>query len=105
MTNYEIAISVVRKVTSVSRSKILSASRVWPAVEARQLIVLLLSKDGATDETISWGLNRKRGAILKARHNALSALILSKAFKQKYDKCLALYEEGKSLRVSKNSMS
>lgn len=100
MNNNEIAISVVGKVTGVSKMTILSRTREWPAVEARQLIILLLSRDGVTDEAISWTLNRGRGAILKSRHNANDALRLSKLFREKFDKALQMYEHQKSLRVS-----
>lgn len=100
MDNKEIAITVVSKVTGVAKSTILSRTRIWPAVEARQLIVLLLSRDGATDETISWILNRGRCAILKSRHNATDSLKLSKTFRAKFDKASEMYETQKSLRVS-----
>lgn len=100
MTNNEIAISVVSKVTSVAKSKILSATRKWPAVEARQLIILLLHNDGLNDEAISWVLKRTRVTILKARHTANDGLRFSKLFHQKYDKCLTLYEKEKSIRIS-----
>ena len=100
MSNNEIAIAVVSKVTGVSKSHILSPSREWPAVEARQLIVLLLYYDGATDESISWVLNRKRGAILKSRHNALNTLDVSKVFKDKFNRIKSMYNEQKSLRIS-----
>lgn len=100
MDNKEIALSVVSKVTGVAKSTILSRTRVWPAVEARQLVILLLSQDGATDEAISWMLNRGRCAILKSRHNATDSLRISKIFREKYDKISALYEHQKSLRIS-----
>ncbi len=100
MDNKEIALSVVSKVTGVAKSRILSRSREWPAVEARQLIILLLYRDGATDENISWMLNRGRCAILKSRHNANDALRLSKLFRDKFDKISEMYERQKSLRVS-----
>ncbi|MEE0978645.1 MAG: hypothetical protein UH625_04470 [Muribaculaceae bacterium] len=99
MTDYEIAISVVSTVTGVSKNTILSPGRHWPAVEARMLIVLLLSNDGATDETISWVLNRKRGAILKSRHNAFDSMDISKTFRDKYQRVKNMYEERKSLRL------
>lgn len=100
MSNNEIAISVVSKLTGVSKKTILSPSRQWPAVEARMLIVLLLSYDGATDESTSWVLNRKRCAILKARHNALATKDISKVFRDKFNRAKAAYDEQKSLRVS-----
>lgn len=105
MNNSEIAIAVVSKVTGVSKSTILSPCRQWPAVEARMLIVLLLSHDGATDESTSWVLNRKRGAILKSRHNAVSCLEYSKVFRDKFSKASELYEQQKSLRLSQDRMS
>lgn len=100
MSNHEIAISVVSKLTGVSKKTILSPSRQWPAVEARMLIVLLLMYDGATDESTSWVLNRKRGAILKARHNALATKDISRVFRDKLNQAKAQYEEQKSLRES-----
>lgn len=100
MDNKEIAISVVSRATGVAKSTILSRTREWPAVEARQLIILLLSRDGATDEVISWTLNRGRCAILKSRHNANDALRLSRLFREKFDKVSKMYECQKSLRVS-----
>lgn len=100
MDNKEIALTVVSKVTGVSKSTILSRTRIWPAVEARQLIILLLSRDGATDETISWILNRGRCAILKSRHTATDTLRLSKVFRDKFNKASEMYESQKSLRAS-----
>lgn len=100
MDNKEIALTVVSKVTGVAKSKILSRTRVWPAVEARQLIILLLCRDGATDEAISWMLNRGRCAVLKSRHAATDSLRLSKLFRAKFDKASEMYENQKSLRVS-----
>ncbi len=100
MDNKEIALTVVSKVTGVAKSTILSRTRIWPAVEARQLIILLLYRDGATDESISWILKRGRCAILKSRHTATDSLRLSKLFRAKFDKASELYEHQKSLRVS-----
>lgn len=100
MSNRDIAISVVSKITKVPKSKILSDSRKFPAVEARMLIVMLLSSEGYTDIEISWGLNRKRGAILKSRHNALNLLAVSKPFRDKYNSAKDAYHEQKSLRLS-----
>lgn len=100
MDNKEIAIAVVSKVTGVAKSTILSRTREWPAVEARQLVILLLARDGVTDEAISWMLNRGRCAILKSRHNANDALRFSKLFREKFDKSSEMYEHQKSLRVS-----
>lgn len=60
MDNKDIALAVVSKVTGVAKTTILSRTREWPAVEARQLVILLLYREGATDEAISWMLNRGR---------------------------------------------
>ncbi len=100
MDNKEIALTVVSKITGVAKSTILSRTRVWPAVEARQLIILLLYHDGATDESISWILKRGRCAILKSRHSATDSLRISKLFRAKFDKASEMYESQKSLRVS-----
>lgn len=100
MTIYEIAINAVSKVTGVSKSTIISPTRVWPAVEARQLIILLLSRDGMSDESISWVLKRGRIAILGSRHNANDLLSISKQFKSKYDKAKSIYDQQKSLLAS-----
>lgn len=100
MDNKEIALTVVSKITGVSKSTILSRTRVYPAVEARQFIVLLLSRDGATDETISWVLNRGRVAVLNSRHHANDALQFSRLFREKFAKISEMYEHQKSLRVS-----
>lgn len=100
MDNKEIALMAVSKVTGVAKSTILSRRRVWPAVEARQLFVLLLSRDGANDEKLSWMLNRGRCAILKVRHSANDSLRYSKLFREKFNKISEIYEHQKSLRVS-----
>lgn len=100
MTNNELAIAIVSKVTGVAISTILSPSRVYRAVESRMLIVLLLSRDGIPDGPISLLLNRTRVAILKSRQSALFALEYSKIFRDKFSKASELYEQQKSLRVS-----
>lgn len=100
MDNKELAIFVVSKFTGVAKSTILSDTRKWPAVEARQFVILLLFHEGATDETISWMLNRGRCAILKSRHNAMDSLRLSKIFRAKFNKISEMYEHQKSLRGS-----
>lgn len=100
MDNKEIVLAVVSKVTGVAKSTILSRSRVWPAVEARQLIILLLHYDGAVDEYIAATLRRGRPAIVRSRHTAFDSLRFSKLFREKYDKATAEYEYQKSLRVS-----
>lgn len=105
MTNSELAILAVSKVTTVPKSIILSATRIWPAVEARQLVILLLSNDRAPDGAIALTLNRGRCSILKSRHNAVEHLRYSTLFRHKYNKCMELYEKRKSLRISENAVS
>ncbi|MFG6385467.1 MAG: hypothetical protein K1V80_03175 [Muribaculaceae bacterium] len=100
MYNNELAISVVSSVTGISKSTILSPSRKWPAVEARMLITLLLSHDGATDEATSLVLNRSRVSTLKSRHNAIDMMDISKVFRDKFNRIKQLYDEQKSLRIS-----
>lgn len=100
MDNKDIALAVVSKVTGVAKTTILSRTREWPAVEARQLVILLLHRDGASDELISWSLKRGRCAILKARHSAIASLRFSSLFRNKFDKASEMYETQKSLRVS-----
>lgn len=100
MYNNELAISVVSTVTGISKSIILSPSRTWPAVEARMLIVLLLSHDGATDESTSCVLDRSRVSILKSRHNAIDMMDISKVFRDKFNRIKQMYDEQKSIRIS-----
>lgn len=100
MDNKEIAIVAVSHVTGISKSRILSSSREWPLVEARQLITLVLSKVGYTDESIGLALNRKRPTVLKSRHRAEGYMAVSALFREKFDKAYSRYEHEKSLRVS-----
>lgn len=100
MTDNEIAIKVVSKVTGLTATKILSASRKWPEVEARMLIIRLLFEDGLKDEHISCSLKRCRIAIYRARQRASEWLSLSMAFRMKYDRAKKLYEQEKSLRIA-----
>lgn len=100
MTNSEIAINVVSKITGVSTKDIRSSSRKFKTVECRMIIVLLLKREGLSDESIGWSLNRARVTILKARRVAEDTLIYSKTFKDKFSKAHELYTKQKSLRVS-----
>lgn len=100
MDNSEIAINVVSKVTGVSPKAILSPSRKFKVVECRMLVVLLLKRDGLSDESISWSLNRGRVTILHSRRVAEDTLDYSKTFREKFNKAHELYTEQKSLRVS-----
>lgn len=98
MTDHEIAIHSVSRITGVSTSRILSRSREWPVVEARRIVVLILHEEGLPDLTISYVLRRGRGAILKIRHVATDYRDVSKVFNDKYLKSKNLYEHEKSLR-------
>jgi len=100
MDNKEIAIVAVSHVTGISKYRILSPSREWPLVEARQLVTLVLSTDGYNDESIGYALKRGRCAILKSRHNAKGYMAVSALFREKFDKAYSMYEREKSLRVS-----
>ena len=100
MTNPELAINSVAKVTGVSPKRIVSRSREWTVVEARRLVVLILHSDGMSDLPISLVLNRVRPAGLKMRHVATDYLDMSKVFNEKFLKAKGIYEHEKSLRVS-----
>ena len=100
MLNKENAIKAVTRATRISTSEMLSESREWPCVEARMLLVYLLSQEGMTDEAISWVINRKRVAVLKARHNAVEQLEVSRQFTEKWNQVKSLYDEYQSVRVS-----
>lgn len=77
-------LDAVANVTGVSRKRILSDSRQWPAVEARMLSVLVLNWLGLPDIKIAWILNRQRPTVCKSRHAALNLLDCSITFKDKY---------------------
>lgn len=100
MTNDELTISVVAKATGVSKAKILSPSRRWIYVEARMLLILLLSSEGATDERIGWVIGRSRPTVTKSRHTAHGLTLYSASFRDKYNKIKSDYHEQKSLRLS-----
>lgn len=76
----------VTKVTGVSRSRILSDSRLWPVVEARMLSAIVLKRLGLIDTKIGWLLNRGRSSICKSRHAGEDLLQVSKTFKDKFQK-------------------
>lgn len=83
-------IDAVTKVTGVSRKRILSESRLWPAVEARMLAMLVFRSLGLIDVKIGWFLNRGRASICKSRNNAIKQLEYSKTFKEKFQKAQSI---------------
>lgn len=92
MTDTETVFNAVAKATGISRAKMLSKSRLWPIVEARMLFILFLSRQGNTDELISWKLGRNRTTILKARHNAENYIGISRTFAGKFKRLTEIYE-------------
>lgn len=77
-------IAAVAKATGVPGKKILSKSKVWPCVEARLLLILLLSHTGLVDQKIAWTVGRGRASVCKSRHVAENLLDVSKTFRQKF---------------------
>lgn len=82
--NTEGIIAAVAKATGVPGKKILSKSKVWPCVEARLLLILLLSHTGLVDQKIAWTVGRGRASVCKSRHVAEDLLDVSKTFRQKF---------------------
>lgn len=87
----------VHHVTGVTKAKITSRSRRWPIVEARMLVVLLLSRLGYDDLKIALAIERNRTTILKSRHHAEDYLSVSAIFRYKFLKISELYEDSKSI--------
>ena len=100
MTDHQIALDVVSRTTRVSRKLIVSRSRLGNIVEARNLFILLLARDGVRDEYISWILNRCRPTITLARHTATDLVESSAVFRHKYLLVKESYDRRKSLRKS-----
>lgn len=98
MTDIEIAIKVVGKITGIPSKTILSKNRTHSVVEGRMLIILLLKGDGKSDELIGWMLKRSRVAILGMRNVATDLLTYSKSFRDKYQKAHESYVKQKSIR-------
>lgn len=97
MQDSEIVFAAVYNVTGVSKTKMLSRSRLWPAVEARMLFVLLCARLGQDDQTIAWSLQRDRTTILSARHKAEDYINISKSFSDKFNKLTECYATAKSV--------
>lgn len=76
----------VTKVTGISRTRLLSDSRLWPVVEARMLSAIVLNRLGLVDEKIATMLNRGRSTMCKSRHAGEDLLQVSKTFKDKFQK-------------------
>lgn len=76
----------IAKVTAVDRKKMLSDSRMWPAVEARMLAALVMNRMGLVDAKIAWLLNRGRSNVCKIRHTGENLMQVSKTFKDKFQK-------------------
>lgn len=79
-------LDAVTKVTGISRTRLLSESRLWPVVEARMLSALTLNWLGLDDLRIAWVLNRGRSSVCKSRHAAMWQHEYSKTFKDKFQK-------------------
>lgn len=82
----DIVLDAVTKVTGVSRSRLLSDSRLWPVVEARMLSAIVLNRLGIVDELIGLMLNRGRSTVCKSRHAGEDLLQVSKTFQDKFQK-------------------
>lgn len=76
----------VTKVTGISRTRLLSDSRLWPVVEARMLSAIALNRLGLVDDKIASMLNRGRSTMCKSRHAGENLLLVSKTFKDKFQK-------------------
>lgn len=97
MPDSEIVFAAVYNVTGVSKTKMLSRSRLWPAVEARMLFVLFCARLGQDDQTTAWSLQRDRTTILSARHKAEDYISISKSFSDKFNKLTEYYATAKSV--------
>lgn len=91
MTDSEIVMDIVSKVTGISKKKMLSKLRQWPVVEARMLYMLFCSRKGYTDQQIAWALSRNRTTVLKSRVKAEDYLKVSRVFAEKYNKIKEKY--------------
>ncbi|MBD5423723.1 MAG: hypothetical protein HDR44_01175 [Allobaculum sp.] len=83
----------VKAVTGISQRKLVSRSRLWPVVEARQLFVLLASRLGAIDSSIGFVLMRGRVGICKTRHVAENYISVSRLFARKYERVKKHYDD------------
>ncbi len=99
MQDSEIVLDAICRITGVSKTKILSRSRLWPIVEARMLFVLFFARLGQNDQMTAFMLDRDRTTILNARHKAEDYIGISKSFLDKFNKLKEIYEVTKSVRL------
>lgn len=85
----------VTKVTGISRTRLLSDSRLWPVVEARMLSAIALNRLGIVDDKIASMLNRGRSTMCKSRHAGEDLLQVSKTFKDKFQKLQTILNQQK----------
>lgn len=97
MSEFEIILNAVCRVTGISKSAIVGGSRTWPVVEARLLLVLFYSRLGLDDFKAACELKRDRTTILKARHTAEGYISNSKSFQNKFNRIKEIYETAKSV--------
>lgn len=97
MQDSEIVLDAVYRVTGISKTKMLSRSRLWPIVEARMLFVPFFARLGQDDQQTAWVLDRDRTTILNARHKAEEYIGISKAFNDKFNKIKEIYGSAKSV--------
>ncbi len=97
MSISEIIFEAVSKTTGVSKTKMLSRSRLWPVAEARMLFILFCARLGYDDQSTAWDLHRNRTTILSIRHRAEDYIGISKSFRDKYNKIAKEYENAKSI--------
>lgn len=95
MKDSVIVFDAIYSVTGVSKTKMLSRSRLWPIVEARMLFVLFLARLGQDDQHTAWMLDRDRTIILNARHKAEDYIGISKSFNAKFGKIKEIYDNAK----------
>lgn len=98
MTDYQLAINSVAKVTRQSAKAILSPSKLRRRSDARMVIVLLLAADGYKDNFISYALRRSRARVQSLRTLAKEHLATDSGFAALYDKSRRIYESQKILR-------
>ena len=99
MLDLQTAFDAVSSASGVSQERMLSASRIWPCVEARMLLILLCARLGQNDGDTAKALNRSRSTITKARLKAEPYLTISKSFNGKFNKAKIYYETAKSVRL------
>lgn len=97
MQDSEIVLNAIYRVTGISKSKLISRSRLWRIVEARMLYVLFFARQGQDDQSTAWQLCRDRTTILNARHKAEAYISISKSFNEKFNRIKEIYGNEKSV--------